>query len=404
MLQKLKDIGPGAMVAAAFIGPGTVTTASLAGSSYGYTLLWAVVFSIISTCILQEMSARLGVVAGIGIGTALRKKLSNKISKIIVFALVIAAIFIGNAAYEAGNISGVLLGSELIMKEQNVFAGLPIVIGLIAAVLLFTGKYQVIERILVILVALMGVSFIIVAIHSKPDFLEVLKGMFIPRADENAFFTVLALIGTTVVPYNLFLHASSAKEKWNDPSKLKTARTDTYVSIIIGGFITLAIIIAVASITEGTTNVIDKSNLYHELGNLLSSSASILMGIGFVAAGLTSAITAPLAASFAVTELFGKSESMKSYGFRIVWLSVLLVGIVFSMLPDAKPAIIILFAQFTNGLLLPLVAVLLIWVMNDRKFLGEHKNSLGQNILAIFITIICLALGLKAVLASLSIV
>ena len=106
MMAKLKNIGPGAMVAAAFIGPGTVTTATLAGAGYGYTSLWAIVFSIIATVILQEMSARLGVIGGMGVGEALRKKIRRKRVYIMASGLVISAILIGNAAYEAGNISG----------------------------------------------------------------------------------------------------------------------------------------------------------------------------------------------------------------------------------------------------------------------------------------------------------
>ena len=109
-IKKLKNIGPGAMVAAAFIGPGTVTTATMAGAGYGYTLLWAILFSIFATVVLQEMSARLGVVGKMGVGEAIRKKIGHKILFSLAAILVISAILIGNAAYEAGNISGAVLG------------------------------------------------------------------------------------------------------------------------------------------------------------------------------------------------------------------------------------------------------------------------------------------------------
>ena len=98
------------MVAAAFIGPGTVTTATFAGSSYGFTLLWAVLFSVVSTLVLQEMTARLGVIAQKGLGQALRNKVTHPALKFMLSLLVLSAILVGNAAYEAGNISGAVLG------------------------------------------------------------------------------------------------------------------------------------------------------------------------------------------------------------------------------------------------------------------------------------------------------
>ena len=100
------------MIAAAFIGPGTVTTASLAGASYGTTLLWAILFSIAATVILQEMTVRLGVIGRLGLGEAIRKKFTTSWIRIIVSILIIGAILIGNAAYEAGNITGAVLGFE----------------------------------------------------------------------------------------------------------------------------------------------------------------------------------------------------------------------------------------------------------------------------------------------------
>lgn len=106
IIQRFKAIGPGAMVAAAFIGPGTVTTASVTGAEFGYALLWTIVFSIFATIVLQEMSARLGLVSGNGLGEALRERFDNQIVEYVSIFLVVGAIGIGTAAYEAGNILG----------------------------------------------------------------------------------------------------------------------------------------------------------------------------------------------------------------------------------------------------------------------------------------------------------
>ena len=115
MIKRLRNMGPGLLVAAAFIGPGTVTTASVVGASTGYALLWALVFSIFATIILQEMSARLGVVSREGLGEALRTTFDNPLFKVVAVILVVAAIVFGNAAFEAGNIIGASLGLQAIL-------------------------------------------------------------------------------------------------------------------------------------------------------------------------------------------------------------------------------------------------------------------------------------------------
>ena len=119
--QKLKNIGPGALVAAAFIGPGTVTTCTLSGASYGYTLLWAMLFSTIATIVFQEMASRVGIVTQMGLGEALRERYQHKKGILIfVIILVISAIFIGNIAYETGNITGGAMGTNLIFSEISI--------------------------------------------------------------------------------------------------------------------------------------------------------------------------------------------------------------------------------------------------------------------------------------------
>ena len=119
----LKNIGPGPLVAAAFIGPGTVTVCTLAGVGFGFALLWAMVFSVIATLVLQEMSARLGIITQKGLSEVIRTEIKHPFFKNIVILLILSAILIGNAAYEAGNISGGVLGLEAIFGNTNIKSG-----------------------------------------------------------------------------------------------------------------------------------------------------------------------------------------------------------------------------------------------------------------------------------------
>lgn len=218
MKSFFKNIGPGPLVAAAFIGPGTVTLCTLAGVNFGYALLWAMTLSIFVTIILQEMSARLGVISQKGLSEILRSEIKSPMAKYAIIFLILSAIVIGNAAYEAGNISGGALGIKTLISSP-VFSNFsfdiwPIVIGLVAFTVLYIGNYKILERALVFLVILMSLAFLVTAIITKPNLTEVVKGMFVPQFPENSLLTIIGLIGTTVVPYNIFLHASLAKTKW----------------------------------------------------------------------------------------------------------------------------------------------------------------------------------------------
>ena len=235
-----KNTGPGTLVAAAFIGPGTVTLCTLAGVNYGFHLLWAMLLSILATVVLQEMAARLGIISQKGLSEVIKSEIKHPIANKLIMLLILSAIVVGNASYEAGNISGGILGLETIVGEIRVQLGLysinilSLVVGVIAFTLLYIGNYKFLERVLVTLVLLMSVSFLITAFLTKPDIMSIFKGALVPSVPEGSLLTIIGLIGTTVVPYNLFLHASLVKEKWSDQKDLKAVRKDTIISIVLG--------------------------------------------------------------------------------------------------------------------------------------------------------------------------
>jgi len=401
MIKNLfKNIGPGTLVAAAFIGPGTVTVCTLAGVNFGVNLLWAMLLSIIATIVLQEMAARLGIISQKGLSEVIRNEIKNPFLRGFVTILILSAIVIGNASYEAGNISGGILGLETLLGNGSFeiggfsINGLSILTGFIAFVLLYIGNYKILERVLISLVLLMSVSFIITAIVTKPSLSAIFKGMFVPSAPSESLLTIIGIIGTTVVPYNLFLHASLVKEKWNKPEDLSAVRKDTVISIILGGLVSMAIIISASAVQSG--EVSNASDLAKSLAPIYGDFSKYFMAIGLFAAGITSAITAPLAAAYVAKGCLGWSGGMKSKKFRAVWAIILLLGVVFSSL-GFKPIDIIKFAQVANGILLPLIAVMLLWMMNKQSVLGKYVNSKIQNGLGLIIVVATIFLGLKGI-------
>ena len=396
----LKGIGPGPLIAAAFIGPGTVTLCSIAGVNFGFALLWAMVLSVIATIVLQEMSARLGLISQKGLAEVIREELHPGFGKALVIFLVLSAIVVGNAAYEAGNISGGVLGLSTLIpgSEFNVFGldlnYLVLLLGLAAFLILISGSYKVLERSLFLLVLLMSLSFVLTAFLTRPDLGEVLSGAFTPRIPQGGLLTVIGLIGTTVVPYNLFLHSSLVREKWQGEKHLGDAVRDTVLAVVLGGLVSMSIIIsAAASDAQTLENAVD---LAKSLGPLYGESATYFLSLGLFAAGITSAVTAPLAAAYAVRGIFGWEKSMKSKKFRAVWMTILLLGVALASL-GIKPIEIIKFAQVANGILLPVICGFLLWVMNRRNVLGAYANNRFQNILGFLIFGVTLFLGLKSI-------
>ena len=221
-MKWIREIGPGILIAAAFIGPGTVTLCTIAGVSYGFSLIWALVLSIFATIFLQELSLRVGLVTKMNVAEVISKSIKSIYLNKFLIVLIISSILIGNAAYEAGNITGASLGISGIINNDSI-SYIPFFIGIVAFVILFQGNYKLIEKSLIFLVLTMSVSFLITAIITKPNLKSLIEGMFIPSFDQDSILIVLGLIGTTVVPYNIFLHSSLTKylvSKLSVPSQI----------------------------------------------------------------------------------------------------------------------------------------------------------------------------------------
>ena len=394
-MKWIRDIGPGALIAAAFIGPGTVTLCTIAGASFGYSLIWAILLSIFSTIVLQEMSLRIGLITKMNLAEVIRINIKSKFINRLFLVLIICSILIGNAAYEAGNITGASLGISAILNSESINY-IPIFIGLIAFIILYQGNYKILERFLVLLVLIMSISFFITAIMTKPNIESLLNGILSPELNSNNIMVVLGLVGTTVVPYNLFLHSSLVSEKWGSSNKLKVARFESFFSILIGGLISLSIIITAASVNNKDVNgVID---LAKGLEPLYGKFAIYFLGIGLFASGITSSITAPLAAAYVAKSCFDWDDSLKSQKFRAIWIIILFIGVIVSMV-ELNPIEIIKFAQFSNSLLLPIIAIILLWLINNKSIISKRYRYKFQNILGSIIVILSIILGAKGLIS-----
>ena len=374
MLNKFfKNIGPGPLIAAAFIGPGTVTICTLAGVKFGTDLLWTLLIAILATIVLQSMAVKAGLISRKNLTQIIIDELKNPIIKYGIITLVFLSIVIGNTAYEAGNISGAVLGLETLFGslkfkiDDNIFNLYPII----------------------------SFSFVLTTVFTNPDVITIFKGLFYFKTPNESLLTIMALIGTTIVPYNLFLHAELVKKKWSKKSELSFAYKDLIIAISIGGFVSLCIIITASNIDSFEIN--NAGDLAIGLEPIFGSFAKYLIAIGLFAAGITSTITAPLAAAFVVCGCFGLSSNLKSFHFKFTWILIIFFGVIIST-TGLKLISIIRFAQITNGILLPIIASLLLWIMNKSNLMGDYKNSFFKNFIACLIVLLSFLLSVKTIL------
>jgi len=369
------------VISAAFIGPGTITTALKAGSSYQLELLWAVVFSTIACIVLQESSSRITIASGLTLGEAIQSKYGKKKFFNINRMLTIAVIF-GCIAYQAGNLTGAVKGFQII---YNVPVHLVLItIYAIAVILMWSGRIKVITNILGILVALMAILFIVIAFQSDFSIFQISKSIFRPGIPNGSSLVVIGLVGTTIVPYNLFLGSGLSRNK-----DLKSTRFGLISAISIGGLITIFILIT-GTLIYGEFN-------FNSIAQVIQSKVGMwgfyAFATGLFAAGFTSSITAPLAAAITSQTLVKKDKSNSRTVYNITWIVVLSIGTLFCLL-DFHPVIIIIIAQAVNGLILPMVAISLFFILIDKKIVPEqYRNNTFQSIVMIIIVFVTVFLG-----------
>ncbi|MDQ3697266.1 MAG: Nramp family divalent metal transporter [Gemmatimonadota bacterium] len=390
--MRLPKIGPGAVVTAALIWPGTVVVCLRAGVDFGYGLIWVLVVATLVAVVIQELAARLGVAGGLSLGEAIHRRFARRPwGRTLVAILVICGIGIGNAAYQAGNLLGAARGAQLLTGgSATVWMG---VVALAAGTLLWIGRYRLLEGVLIAAVLVMALTFPVIAglLVREPG--ALVAGSLVPRLPDGAALTALALAATMLVPYALFVHALAARERWRGTAQLPQARADLVITISLGGVIAIAIVVIGAS--QPGRSIASPAALAILLDPQLGGWATSLFAVGLVAAGLTSAITAPLAAAYAVSGVLGWVQDLRSPLLRIVWVAVMMIGLGFAV-AGVHPRAALSVAQAANGILLPAAAVFLFVVANDRRLLKGASNGWVGNALGGAMVIATLVLGAAA--------
>ncbi|MGI5090207.1 Nramp family divalent metal transporter [Treponema vincentii] len=392
--DKLIAMGPGFLIVGSFIGPGTVTSSTRAGAAHGFALFWCIIFSVIAVVVVQGMAARLGIVTQKDLAQNLTDDFAERpVLKYILCGLVAVAIAVGGFAYMGGDLTGTALGiSALTGISTKIIAP---IWGLGILLLLFFANDAVkyLEKLLGVCVIIMAAVFLITMIIVKPNIVELLRGC-IPIVPQGNIMTCLALIGTTVVPYNMFLHAASAKRTWKTADELPLCSFGTTVPMLVGGVVTGAIMVTSATVMRGMA-VNNAMDMAVQLKPLLGDAALPFMAIGLIAAGVSSAVCTPIGVSYVLAGLLGWETSRSDKRYTITNAAVLIVGIIIAA-TGSNPLALIMTAQAVNGIVLPVVVGITVYLTGRKKIMGQYTNTIIQNILGIAIFIVSLILGISS--------
>jgi NRAMP (natural resistance-associated macrophage protein)-like metal ion transporter len=398
LLMFLSVVGPGIITANADNDVGGVLTYSQAGAQFGYTLLWLLIPVTVALVVTQEMCARMGVVTGKGLADLIRENFGVKVTFWVLVLFVTCDL--GNTATEFAGVASVapIFGGFLGITD----AGLcKVVLVVAAAILVFLvvtrANRDVVERIFFVLCAIY-ISYVVSAIIVHPDWKDVAHQTFFPSFSSSKAYVlmIIAIIGTTISPWMQFYIQAAIVEKGVRVEQYAASRVDVISGALVTDIIAFFIVVACAATiyihnlalpAAHQIQVNDVSDVAVALQPLAGKFASLLFAVGLLNAALFTASILPLSTAYYVCEAFGFargidlrfSEARVFYG---LYFAFIIIGAGVVIIPNAPLLGIIFYSQVLNGVLLPLVLVLMLLLINNKRLMGQWTNNLAFNVIA----------------------
>ena len=374
-------MGPGIITASVDQDAGGITTYSVAGAQFGYTHLWALPFIILALAVVQEMGTRMGVVTGRGLADLIRERFGVRFTLIAMATLVLA-----NVANTASEFAGVAASFEIfgISRLWSVPFAAVLVFCLVAQ-----GTYKAIERIFLAASALYAVYFFS-AFLADPPWATILRQTVRPTFSLHGGYltTLITIVGTTIAPWMQFYLQSAIVDKGIRLRDLRWARLDAYIGSVAAGLIAFFIIVACgATLYPNGIRVESAKDAALALEPFAGRYATILFAFGLLNASIFSAAILPLSTAYAVCEALGWETGVdrrpkEAPGFFTIFTLMILVGAVPILFPRTPLVAIMFWSQTLNGVLLPLVLVVMLKLINDPSLMGRHVNTVPFNLVA----------------------
>jgi Mn2+/Fe2+ NRAMP family transporter len=383
VIALLAVLGPGFITANVDNDPGGILTYSQAGARYGYTLLWTLVPTTVALIVVQEMAARMGAVTGKGLSDLIREEFGLRMTFFTMAVLGLADL--GNIAAEfAGLASG--MGIFGVTKYLAVPLGALLVWGAVVK-----GSYRPVERVLLVL-SLVYFTYPVSAMLAHPDWRLAIEDTFVPvfSRDPAYIAMIVGLIGTTITPWMQFYLQASVVEKGITRRTLNLCRVDVIFGCVVTDIIAFFIVVACAATIHSTSHreISDVADAAKALAPFAGRFASLLFGIGLVNAALMSAAILPLATTYNVCEGLGFESGIdRRIGdapiFYGLYTALIVFGAGFVLIPHLPLLKLILISQIANGMLLPFVLIFMLLLVNNKRLMGEDRNRLLGNLVAV---------------------
>ncbi|WP_282113097.1 Nramp family divalent metal transporter [Maribacter stanieri] len=374
-----KALGPGFIIAAVVLGPGSITVSSKIGATHGYSLLWVIGLGAVSMSVYTTMSVRYGVLHEKSLLTTIAEKYGKWLSVAIGVCSFLAAM-----SFQFGNNLGVGMGMKTLTGINETIW--PLIFTPLAIVLVFFTKnlYKALEQIMMTMVVILILAFIINLIFIKPD-LEAAAMGFIPRAISGSDFNeIAALVGTTFVLHNAFFQAYLVQGKgWKLADMHKSIR-DTKIGVFLLALIsTLVVVTAAATLKPKGISVNSAADMAIQLEMLLGSFAKYIFGFGFMAAAFSSLVVNSVTGGGLLADSMGLGSSMNEKMPKVFTVIILLAGMIIAVFFRGNVIYALIMAQASSILGVPLIAIGLFLVLNSKSIMGKYKNSILQNIMAV---------------------
>ncbi|WP_081838828.1 Nramp family divalent metal transporter [Thermogemmatispora carboxidivorans] len=400
LIRLLAVLGPGLIAANAGNDAGGIATYSAAGANYGYNLLWALFISSFFVAVIQEMCARMGAVTGKGLADLIREEFGVRWTALAMLALLIA-----NTGITISEFLGIGASVQVLAQDVHtpwIYVTVP-VCGLALWWLVIKGSYRRVEKVFIAM-SLGFLSYIPAAFVAHPDWGAIGHQSVVPafQLDSDYLLTAAALVGTTISPYMLFYVQSAVADKGIHAGEYIYEQIDVYSGTLFATLISFFIVVATGATLfvshHPASTALDAA---FALRSLAGPYASLLFSIGLFGASLLAAAVLPLSTAYAICEAFGFERSLsRSFReapvFQGLFTALIVLGVLVTLIPGLPIFQVLIVLQDINTAMLPIILVFIILLVNNRRLMGKHKNSLLFNIFGwatvLFVSILTLVL------------
>lgn len=395
----LAVLGPGLITASVDNDAGGITTYSVAGARYGYDLLWSLIPITVALIVVQEMSARMGVITGKGLSDLIRENFGVKVTFWMSIALIIANL--GNVIAEFAGVA-----ASLQIFGVPVWASVPAA-ALGVWLLVLKGTYRSVEKFFLV-ASVFYLAYPVTLFFANPDWGEIGTALVAPRLHADAAYIgmLIGMVGTTIAPWMQFYLQAAVVEKGIKPEQYAMSRLDVIAGCVVTDVVAFAIVVACAATLHKAGVVVETAGqAAMALQPLAGKYASWLFAFGLFNASFFAAAILPLSTAYYVCEAFGWASGVdRKYGearqFYWLYTSILVVGALVVLVPRLPLVPIMLVSQIVNGMLLPFILIFMLVLINNKKLMGEWRNGPWFNAIAWGLTLVMIGLTIYLVGAS----